>query len=358
MSGRNTYMDILNIVACFAVVVLHCTTSVFLNTGDYRWCFDVILQASFLFAVPIFFMISGANLIGYRKRYSTKEFFRRRFSKVLITLVGYSALYYLLGCFAPGTFGLPARRISLFGFVEGLFTNSICDVYWFMYAILILYAITPLLSRAADDERLFTYITGLSVISTVIIPFLNRFAPNHELFSLMQVPHLSGWIMYYLLGYYFVHINRKHFQSALLLMVSVVSVGISAYMTIRTNTSHTVLSGAFSDFDSFYLSASGGLTALFSSCLFLLFKQGETKFAQMGGRGKAILKRLSSLSFGVYAIHMLIINTLDVYVAHSVLWDICIRPIVVFSIALFCSFAVQGVCGFLKHRFACLLERG
>lgn len=32
------------------------------------------MQAMFIFAVPIFFMVSGMNLLDYRKKYSTKVF--------------------------------------------------------------------------------------------------------------------------------------------------------------------------------------------------------------------------------------------------------------------------------------------
>ena len=346
MSKRNIYMDMLNVIASFAVIVLHCTTSVFLNTGDYRWHWDVVLQACFLFAVPVFFMISGANLIGYRERYSTKEFFKRRFKRVLVTLVGYSALYYLLGCLAPQTFGQPTRSISIFAFLDGLFTNSICDVYWFLYAILVLYAITPLLSKIADDTKLFGYATALSVVTTVVIPLANRFAPDHSFFDLMQVSYLSGWIMYYLLGYYLVHIFSKHLHPLLGVVFGVFSVAVSVIMTIRTNMPHAVISGSFSEFDSFYLSASGFFTAVYSCCMLVLFKEGEPLFSRLGNAVKKVIAYVSSLSFGVYAVHMLIINTLDVYVQHSLEWDIRIRPFVVFAIALAISAFVQlvGAC--------------
>ena len=96
--GRNVrhyWIDLLNVIACFAVVVLHCSTSIFMNTGDAEWLIDVVYQSLCIFAVPVFFMISGANLLGYRKKYDTKTFFVKRFKKVVFTLCVASAIVYV-----------------------------------------------------------------------------------------------------------------------------------------------------------------------------------------------------------------------------------------------------------------------
>ena len=44
------------------------------EAGDAEWLIDVVYQSLCIFAVPVFFMISGANLLGYRKKYDTKTF--------------------------------------------------------------------------------------------------------------------------------------------------------------------------------------------------------------------------------------------------------------------------------------------
>ena len=108
------YMDALNVLSCFAVVVLHCTTVVYVNQGNVQWFVSVVLQSLFLFAVPVFFMISGANLIGYRSRYSTKVFFQKRLKRVLMTLVGFSFFIYVLSCLVPAQLGLQSRSIGMF----------------------------------------------------------------------------------------------------------------------------------------------------------------------------------------------------------------------------------------------------
>ncbi len=68
------FVDVLNIVSCFAVVCLHTSLGVFSLQHTFLWTFQELMQAMFIFAVPIFFMVSGMNLLDYRKKYSTKVF--------------------------------------------------------------------------------------------------------------------------------------------------------------------------------------------------------------------------------------------------------------------------------------------
>lgn len=70
------FVDVLNIISCFAVVCLHTSLGVFSPQRTRLWAFQELMQAVFIFAVPIFFMVSGMNLLDYRKKYSTKVFFK------------------------------------------------------------------------------------------------------------------------------------------------------------------------------------------------------------------------------------------------------------------------------------------
>lgn len=54
MKKRFYYMDLLNILATFAVVMLHGSSFAFTNAGGARWVSTVFIQNFFIFAVPIF----------------------------------------------------------------------------------------------------------------------------------------------------------------------------------------------------------------------------------------------------------------------------------------------------------------
>lgn len=339
-------MDVLSILSCIAVVYLHCSTVVFVNQGDLLWLLSIIIQSIFCFAVPIFFMISGANLIGYRSKYETKAFLIKRIRRIVIPLVCFSFLYYALSCFAPGPFGLTPRQFNLVEFSRDLLTNSICDVYWFLYSILGLYLITPLLSLAANRKRLIEYLLFLSFLSTALIPLINRFSTTHTLMSLFVIPYLTGPIFFYLLGYY---VERYVDDSAkyrpILLMIGLVSIVLMAIMTIKTNMTHTVASGNYAAYDNFYVYIYHVPCIALSLSIFLWFKSLEPLFQKISCLRGGVFTSFASAPFYVYLLHMLVIHALDVYVPHRILWDLGIRPVVV----VFLSFSCATLVLFLKR---------
>ena len=79
LSARKRYqwVNLLNVIACIAVIALHVTLNVFTPERSRAWLTSLIIHALCIFATPIFFMISGMGLLNYRKRYSTKVFFSR-----------------------------------------------------------------------------------------------------------------------------------------------------------------------------------------------------------------------------------------------------------------------------------------
>mgnify|MGYP002568534409 CR=1 FL=1 len=76
---RILYFDVLNILACICVIWLHCNSVLYsYDPGAGLWRLSLFVQVICHFAVPAFFMISGANLMNYREKYSTAEFIKRQ----------------------------------------------------------------------------------------------------------------------------------------------------------------------------------------------------------------------------------------------------------------------------------------
>lgn len=83
MLKRKAYLQVLSVLSCFAVIFLH-VNHCFWDFGyeDY-WILANFIESIMYFAVPVFFMITGATLLNYRKRYSTKNIFKNVFIKLL-----------------------------------------------------------------------------------------------------------------------------------------------------------------------------------------------------------------------------------------------------------------------------------
>ena len=165
------------------------------------------MQAMFIFAVPIFFMVSGMNLLDYRKKYSTKVFFKKRFVRVGRALILGSIACYLLFGLLPGLFYGAQSIADGFGpvdFCKRFLTNSIIDIYWFLYSIIYLYLLTPLLSKIVHDRRLLEYAIALTLFCSILIPAAKAIGINEKYFSpLLSWPlFASSALLYFLLGYY------------------------------------------------------------------------------------------------------------------------------------------------------------
>lgn len=173
---RWVFVDVLNVVACLAVILLHVSLNAFSPEPSRTWVEAVAFQAVGIFAVPVYFMISGMNLLGYQRRYSTRTFFRKRLWRVGKALVLASLVCYLLFGLFPSAFGTQAVADS-FGpvdFVKRFLADDINSFYWFLYSIIYLYMITPLLSLAADDKRLMQYLIVVDFAIAWGVPLLER----------------------------------------------------------------------------------------------------------------------------------------------------------------------------------------
>ncbi len=315
--GRFIFMDALNVLSCIAVVALHVSLPVFTPENSTGWLTDVWFQACAIFATPIFFMISGANLLGYRERYSTEVFFVKRFARTGMALLGGSALCYLLFCIRPfGFYGAEpyAAGPSLTDFAKRFFTNSINDTYWFLYSILYLYLLTPLLSLALPNKRLMRYLVALSVVASIGFPLLRYLGVEGTVFSAsLSWPLFSDRsLMYFLLGGYIAryHASLKRPRPVALVAAFAASTALMGVWSLAIN---GYLSGAVTEsYDSYPICTASPFCFVQVISLYLLFESCEGRFRNMPQRMCNVLSRLSGASLTVYLIHILLINALPI----------------------------------------------
>ena len=93
MKKKFYYIDFLRIFSMLSVIMLHVVADLLrVKYGSVEWHFSNIITSVISVAVPVFFMISGATLINYNKRYTTKQFFSKRFKRTVIPFLFFSAI--------------------------------------------------------------------------------------------------------------------------------------------------------------------------------------------------------------------------------------------------------------------------
>lgn len=171
MKKRVVYLDILNIIAIISVVALHCNAIVHGNPMNRAWNTSLIVECLCYFAVPLFFMISGSNLMKYREKYDTKTFYKKRVIKVLIPFLFWATFMFIWKIFITKTISLESVN-SITEIINAFFSNKEESTYYFMFEILGVYMIVPLLSLLAKKEyhKTLWFIVILFFVFNGLIP--------------------------------------------------------------------------------------------------------------------------------------------------------------------------------------------
>lgn len=135
----NPTIDLLRFVSILAVILIHTTTKTFQITNNDLIHLPITLffnQAA-RFAVPLFFLISGFVLeLNYSRQLNYWEYLKKRFSKIFIPYVFWSAIYFYLI--------YPGLNQNLF---ISLIAGSASYQLYFIPALLVFYFIFPLFHR-------------------------------------------------------------------------------------------------------------------------------------------------------------------------------------------------------------------
>ena len=333
------YVDVLNIIACFAVVMLHVSLNVFNPLGDH-WVRAVLFQAIAIFAVPVFFMISGMNLIGYSDKYDARTFFKKRAWRVGRALILASLFCYVLFCMFPFSFYGAEQYAGKFGLLDLLvrfLTNSVNDTYWFLYTIIYLYILTPLLTRAKTSKKLLEYLLLILFSVSFVIPLIEMMGVPKEYFgTLFNWPFFaSSSLFYYILGFYIKKYVKELPPIWLTAGMFVVSAAAMFFGGLYTNGYFSQRSETYSNY---VIGTASPLCALEAVSLFLLLMSAEEHLKKYPSKVLRGVKEISGASLGVYLFHILIINWAGVNLQGRIaeFWGnhMEMRTVVVYAITL------------------------
>ena len=208
MKDRKNYITLLSVISAIAVVILHCNSCFHIFSKERYWLTSLIITRIFYFAVPVFFMITGVTLIDYQKKYSTKEYFKKRINKTFIPFVLWSLIGLLFLIYFEKTISI--QSIDIKYIFNGIFSTSFTTIYWFFIPLFIIYLCIPLFGSVDDSkkESAFKYLCIVGIIFNISLPFINNVF-KLELVLPINVIVVSGYLIYPLLGYL---LDKKDFN--------------------------------------------------------------------------------------------------------------------------------------------------
>lgn len=143
--------------------------------------------------VPLFVMLSGYLLLG--KDYPTGDFLRRRFTRVLVPALFWMSVYSLYNHIANG------HPATFTDFLVGLVQGPVHYHLWFIYLIIGLYLIYPILRpwvRQARDAD-FWYLFAVCALASWGLKIIYTF---HHIGIGIYWEFFSNNLGYFALGYY------------------------------------------------------------------------------------------------------------------------------------------------------------
>lgn len=293
------YFDLLNIFACFAVVALHVNGAVHTFAKTRNWVSCMFIEALFYFAVPVFFMLTGATLMNYRKRYDTGAFFKKRIFKTFVPFMIWSiigicwSIFYTKGM-KISDINTPAKFISAVINCKGM------GIYWFFPALFSVYLTIPLFSLVDEDKRIgkkgiFTYLILVYIVLNVLLPFVCRLT-GIQWNSALNAVSCGGYVVWFLIGYLLANtdINKKF--RILIYILGLIGFFMYFYLTVQN-------SFKTGKFDKTYAGYMNIPAMLMGTAVFVFFKYGKWNSIEKHEKAVRFVRNLSSASFGVYLIH-------------------------------------------------------
>lgn len=289
---RIVYFDVLNTLACIAVVALHCHGSFFDYENSIEWKVTEVVQILAHWAVPIFFMLTGATLMGYREKYDTKKLFSRRVQRIVVPFLIWSTFFLIRG-WVTGIHQYLGGRDLIGKYLSG----GILGIYWFFYPLFAVYLSLPMLSVLAEErnKKILEYTIGIGFLCYSVMPvvsILTQIPYNDSL----QLPVAGGYVLYVLTGYYMSHTVFSKKIQYFLYAGGIIG---AASMWLMTHW-YTVRDGFASELflDYKYCFSFAMAVGLFELCKNIPWE----KFCHESGQ-KA-LSIIAQSSFGVYLIHI------------------------------------------------------
>ncbi|WOV84916.1 acyltransferase family protein [Sporosarcina jeotgali] len=308
---RLVYLDWLRILAALAVVTIHVSAGVVTdNAQDYEspWMAGNFYEAISRWAVPMFVMISGALMLSSTREITIVSFLKKKLAKILIPLIAWSIIYY------ANEVRKGEIPFSIQDFIKRLATDDIMYHLWFLYMIAGLYIITPLLKILIQHAKRkdIEYFLILWLFASVFSKWLEYFIGYSFKIELFFVTHYIG---YYVLGYYLFTFDF-HAKWKNIMYIG----GFIGFITTFFMTYHESLK-LDEPLEQFWYDEHSPNVLLMVIALFMLFKSTKIGNAKLPWVGTVI----SHASFGIYLIHVLVMQTL--YQQFEFVW-INLHPII------------------------------
>jgi surface polysaccharide O-acyltransferase-like enzyme len=324
-----SWADLIRVAAIFLVVVIHVSGQLTNSWGKIQteqWILADIYGGIARIAVPLFFMISGYLLLPRSE--SLSVFYTKRMTRILIPFVAWSLIYLGWYCGNHPNICTPSLIWDLL-LVQGTYYHL-----WFLYSLISIYLILPVLRlmvRPDTDKRILWYLIVLWLIFQPVLTIAHKFWN----FSIkLNAPLATGFVCYFVLGYLLGEITLTRARVILSTVIWVIATAVTIIGTYLFTRNSDQFDGFFYDFVSLNVIPA-------SSAGFLLLRWISEGKPFTSPNVHAMLRTGATSSFGIYLIHIMVIEVLSGWIPFlhinsfmgNAIWSVPLVSMVVFILS-------------------------
>ena len=287
--------DVMRIVAAFSIVAQHaCGQFLVTSFPSSEWEIRNLYTSLVQWGVPVFFMISGALFLSSEKVLDIRRLFSKNMLRIIYAFLFWSTIYILV------TEGIgQGLKIAFISVFRGP------PHFWFLKVMLGVYLVLPVLKGIATQEWKFSYLVGIAIITTFVIPsifsHLALFSPQRaeilaDYYDCFGLPSLY-FITYFMIGHWLYTHSIPSGMRKIIYLLAVLSIVASAvatrWLSYRVGCCHSFF---YEDLHPFVL--------IQGVAVFVFFKE---RYRNLSSQARSIVLNLSNYSFGIYLVHPLMI---------------------------------------------------
>lgn len=323
---RNISLDLLKIIACFCVIVLH---TIGINISLINSMFYYIAGL----AVPIFFMVNGYLL--FSKAELTYKYIIKKITNILTVVLLWNLLISIL-FLLKGEFKNPIIETIISLLQRGYFWQ-----FWFFGSLIIVYSFIPILFKKSKKLKSAILITLLCVIISIIIDFTNiilsMLGDSIIQVHVIQTFRVWTWFAYFMLGALISKPEVRHWiysklsfkKNLIVLVILTVTIVLYQY-NISRYVYHTLFAEYF--YDNIF-------TFLWILSLFLFVYRIHIKNIKVIN----IIELLSFNTMGIYIIHVTSIRFMEKFYNFENSIINILMTFIIFFISLIASIVISKI---------------
>lgn len=299
--NRLVYPDLLRLLAAFAVLLIH-VTSVGLGAdnvnGSTVWTSSLVINSLCRWAIPVFFMVSGMLFLNPEKEFKLSRFFKINVFRLVLCIVIWGFFYSLLDQYVFSVLSLKSIVVALYGIVTG---NTGYHL-WFLYDLLMLYILVPIL-RILVKHATKKQLEYLLIVWFVFSIFVGQFndamqvlLPSLSLTLPYVLTAFTGYAGFFVLGYYLHTYPVPREYSRFIYIAGICSVVLMPIANVLLSLHWEVTNVGFIH------QPLGIGSCLIAIALFVMLRQCD--YSKLSINTKARIEWFGNRTFGVYLVHV------------------------------------------------------